>query len=284
VRSSRGRGFWADSWRRFRKNRAALLSLVALVALYALAGLGPTVYRRNPYSVNPAVRLQAPSASHLLGTDDVGRDVLARIMHGGRVSMFIGVVAMGIALLIGVLIGSASGYFEGRIDAVLMRLTDAFLSLPVFFFLLSVVTLFGGGVRTVVLTIGLTSWMRSARLVRGQFLQWKPQEFILAARSLGARDSRVMFHHLLPQTMPLLLVDATLGVAYAILTESSLSFLGLGVVPPTPTWGNMLNNAQSFIWETPLLAVWPGVLIFLTVLSINSVGDGLRDALDPRLR
>jgi peptide/nickel transport system permease protein len=126
--------------------------------------------------------------------------------------------------------------------------------------------------------------MRSARLVRGQFLQWKPQEFVLAARSLGAPDSRVMFRHLLPQTMPLLLVDATLGVAYAILTESSLSFLGLGVVPPTPTWGNMLNNAQSFIWETPLLAVWPGVLIFLTVLSINSVGDGLRDALDPRLR
>lgn len=277
-------GFWRQSWRRFRRNRLAAAALLTLLGLYVIAGLGPVAYSRSPYAVNPGVRLQAPTPANPLGTDDVGRDVLARLMHGGRVSLTIGVVAMAIAVIIGALVGASSGYFEGRIDAVLMRLTDAFLSLPVFFFLLSVVTLFGGGARTVVVIIGLTSWMRPARVVRGQFLQWKAQEFVLAARSLGAKDSRIMLRHLLPQTMPFLFVDATLGVAYAILTESSLSFLGLGVVPPTPTWGNMLNNAQSYIWETPLLAVWPGLMILLTVLSVNSVGDGLRDALDPRMR
>lgn len=277
-------GFYALRWRRFRRNRFAYAGFLVLVLLYLACGLGPYVYRKSPYEVNPAQRLASPRVSNLLGTDDVGRDILARVIYGGRVSLTVGLVAMGIALGIGTLAGSLSGYFEGWVDSGLMRLTDAMLALPTFFFVLAVLSLFGGGAAMVVMVIGITSWMRAARVVRGEFLRWKVQEFVLAARALGASDKRIIAHHLMPQALSSILVEATLGVAYAILTESALSFLGLGIRLPTPTWGNMLFNAQSYIWMAPQLAVWPGWMILITVLSFNSFGDGLRDALDPRTR
>ncbi|MBI4278736.1 MAG: ABC transporter permease, partial [Armatimonadetes bacterium] len=262
----------------------AYASLIVLVALYVVAVVGPVAYPRNPYAVDPPNRLMAPGPGRPLGTDDVGRDILARILYGGRVSLTIGLVALSIAVCIGTLIGASSGYFEGWIDGLLMRFTDAVLALPLFFFLLAVVSLFGGGARTVVVVIGLTSWMRAARVVRGEFLRWKVQEFVLAARAQGATDTRIIVRHILPQAASSVMVEATLGVAYAILTESALSFLGLGIQPPTPTWGNMLFNAQSYIWMAPQLAIWPGCMILVTVLAFNSFGDGLRDALDPRTR
>jgi peptide/nickel transport system permease protein len=189
---------------------------------------------------------------------------------------------MVIAVCTGIVIGGASGFFEGLTDSFLMRFTDAMLSLPTFFFLLALVALFGGGIAIVVLVIGLTSWMRAARLVRSEFLRWKVREFVLAARAIGAPDMRIIAGHILPQTLPSVLVEATLGVAYAILTESALSFLGLGIRAPTPTWGNMLFNAQGYIWNHAALAIWPGCMILITVLCFNSFGDGLRDAFDPR--
>jgi peptide/nickel transport system permease protein len=275
---------WSLRWRRFKRSRMALASLIIILAMLVAVWVGPALYGRNPYAVDSERRLSPPGQAYPLGADDIGRDILARLLHGGRVSLTVGVVAMSIAVVIGALVGSLSGYFEGWIDTVAMRITDAMLSLPTFFFLLAILSLFGGGAVTVVFVIGITSWMRAARVVRGEFLRWKVSDFVIAARAQGALDSRIIGRHIMPQAVSSLVVEATLGVAYAILTESSLSFLGLGIQAPTPTWGNMLFNAQAYVWQAPIIAVWPGLMILVTVLSFNSFGDGLRDALDPRVR
>jgi peptide/nickel transport system permease protein len=205
-------------------------------------------------------------------------------MLGARVSLAVGFLAMSISVSVGVAFGALAGYFGRWQDVVLMRFTDAMMALPTLFVILAALAVFGGGPVTVTIVIGLTAWMPVARVVRGEFLRWRVTEFIDAARVIGARDARIMFRHILPQVVPSIIVAATLNVAFAILTESAISYLGLGIRPPLPSWGNMLQNAQIYIWSAPSLAVYPGVLILTTVLAYNFLGDGLRDALDPRLK
>ena len=268
--------------RRFTRNRMAVLGLGVLLAIHLAAWLGPAAVAQSPYTVDPLHTLEPPSATHLLGTDENGRDVLARLLYGARISLTVGLVAVLLSIVIGTAVGAASGYFGGPADAVLMRLTDGFLALPTFFLLLVILAVFGGSVGSVVVVIGITSWMSLARLVRAEFLRWKAQDFVEAARAIGVRDRAIMWRHLLPHTVPSIVVTAALGVAFAILTESALSYLGLGIQLPVPSWGNMLSNAQNYLLTAPWLAITPGAMIFLVVLAYNFVGNGLRDALDPQ--
>jgi peptide/nickel transport system permease protein len=270
--------------RRLRRSTPAMMALAFLVAIHLLAVAGPAVLPLDPFSTDPLGGLQGASASHMLGTDELGRDVLSRLIYGARVSLLVGLLSMGIAIVTGSMIGGLAGYFGGPADGWLMRFTDAMMALPTFFLILAVLAVFGGGPVVVMLVIGLTSWMQVARIVRGEVLRWRVAEFVEAARVIGASDGQILARHIFPQVAPSIIVTATLGVAFAILTESALSYLGLGIQPPTPSWGNMLQHAQQYLWSAPRLAVYPGGMILLTVLSYNFFGDGLRDALDPSLR
>jgi peptide/nickel transport system permease protein len=223
-----------------------------------------------------------PSREHLLGTDETGRDVFSRLVVGARTSLAVALAAMTIAILIGTTLGGLSGALGGAVDTLIMRVTDGMLTVPTFFLALLVLAVFGSSVTLVVAVIGATGWMVVARVVRAEVLRTLPQEFVVASRALGMGTARIMLRHLLPQAIPSLIVAATLGVAYAVLTESALSYLGLGVQPPTPTWGNMLTGAQHYVWKSPRLALYPGAAIMLTVLSYNALGDALSDTLDPR--
>ncbi|MGQ0549840.1 MAG: ABC transporter permease [Armatimonadota bacterium] len=273
---------WVRARRRFARNRMAVISLVVLVSIHLASVLGPLVVPQSPFRVDPLRTLEPPSPGHPLGTDESGRDVLARLLYGGRVSLAVGVVSVLLSITLGTVVGALSGYFGGPIDAALMRITDGFMALPTFFLLLVILAVFGGSLTSVVVVIGITSWMSLARLVRGEFLRWKAQDFVEAARALGVRDRMIMWRHLLPHTLPSIIVTATLGVAFAILTESAISYLGLGIQLPIPSWGNMLSNSQNYLWTAPLLAIYPGVMILVTVLAYNFFGNGLRDALDPQ--
>ena len=265
-------------------SRLGLVSLAVLVAVALLAIVGPFLWTIPPEATDPAHGLAGPGVTHPLGTDELGRDVLSRLLHGSRVTLLVGVAAMLAAVTIGVIVGGAAGFNGGWIDAVLMRFTDGMLAVPAFFFILVVITVLGTGVATLVFVIGALSWMPVARVVYGETLRWKAAEFVLAARSLGVGGPRLLVRHILPQAIPALVVSATLGVAFAILTESALSYLGLGVQPPLPSWGNMLQRAQQYVFTAPTLAIYPGAAITAVVLAFNFVGDGLRDALDPRRR
>jgi len=258
------------------------LIVLGLVALLALAG--PVLWTIAPETTDPLHGLAGPSALHPLGTDELGRDMLSRLLHGSRVTLLVGVAAMLAAILIGVFVGAIAGFRGGWIDGVLMRFTDAMLAVPAFFFILVVITVLGPGVATLILVIGALSWMPVARVVYGETLRWKTAEFVVAAVSLGASGPRLLLRHILPQVIPSLIVSATLGVAFAILTESAVSYLGLGVQPPLPSWGNMLQRAQLYVFTAPALAIYPGLAITVVVLAFNFLGDGLRDALDPRRR
>jgi len=255
-----------------------------LIAIHALGVLGPVVLPLDPFTTDPMAALQPPSRMHWLGTDEIGRDTLSRLIYGARVSLLVGLLSMAVAIVTGSAVGAAAGYFGGLVDTWLMRFTDAVMALPTFFLILAVVAVFGGGPVVVMLVIGLTSWMQVARIARGEYLRWRVAEFVDAARAVGASDAQIIMRHIFPQVVPSIIVTATLGVAFAILTESALSYLGLGIQPPTPSWGNMLQHAQQYLWSAPHLAVYPGLMILLTVLSYNFLGDGLRDALDPALR
>ena len=269
-------------WRRFRRNRLALAALVYLLAVHLVAVLAPRLAPHSPEAIDLLNQFGPRSATHPLGTDETGRDVLSRLIFGARTSLAVGLAAMAVAMTIGALLGAVSGFYGGVVDAVVMRVADGMLTIPTFFLALLVLAVFGSNIVNVVLTIGGMGWMVVARVVRAEVLRTLPQEFVAAARAIGASDARLLFRHLLPQALPSMIVAATLGVAYAILTESALSYLGLGVQPPMPTWGNMLTGAQHYVWTKPILAVYPGVMIMLTVLSYNAVGDALRDTLDPR--
>jgi peptide/nickel transport system permease protein len=271
-----------DAWRRFRRNRLAVAALGYLVLVHAAALAAPWMGLPEPEAMDLLDQFGRPSREHLLGTDESGRDVLARLLFGARTSLAVGLAAMVVALALGTALGALSGFRGGWVEAVIMRFTDGMLTVPTFFLALLVVAVFGSSLANVVLVIGLTGWMVVARVVRAEVLRTLPQEFVLASRSLGAGEARVLLRHLLPQAMPSIIVAATLGVAYAVLTESGLSYLGLGVQPPTPTWGNMLTGAQHYVWKSPILALYPGAAIMLTVLSYNAVGDALSDTLDPR--
>ena len=273
---------WVRARRRFARNRLAAVSLVVLVAIHLASAAGPALMRQSPFEVDPLAALRPPGPDHPLGTDESGRDVLARLLYGGRVSLAVGVVSVLISVTLGTVVGAFSGYFGGATDSILMRLTDGFMALPTFFLLLVILAVFGGSLASVIVVIGITSWMALARLVRGEFLRWKAQDFVEAARALGVKDAIIMWRHLLPHTLPSVIVTATLGVAFAILTESAISYLGLGIQLPIPSWGNMLSNSQNYLYTAPLLAVYPGTMILVTVLAYNFLGNGLRDALDPQ--
>jgi peptide/nickel transport system permease protein len=275
-------------WRQFRRHPMALVGvaiLVVIVLLSVFAFLSPY----DPESVDVANRFSPPSREHPLGTDRSGRDVATRLLYGGRVSLTVGVAAVITAVILGSLAGAAAGFYGGFVDNALMRLTDAFLSFPSLFVLIllsfllreSQLPLLSGGVASIALVIGATSWMVVARLVRATFLSLKAEEFVTAARSYGATDARIVTHHIAPNSAGPIIVYATMGVAWAILVESGLSFLGFGIQPPTPSWGNMLTDGQDTLSLYPWLAIFPGLMIFITVIAINYIGDALRDALDP---
>lgn len=282
-----------QAWRRFRRHRLALVGMTVLGLLAALLLVGPLVYRTPRDEIDFKAKLRGPSAAHLLGTDDLGQDLLARMLYGGRISLAVGVTAMLIAFTVGTLVGAASGYAGGALDLALMRVTDLFLSLPQLPLLLLVVYLFRDLARTalgaeagvfvlVVGVIGGLRWMPVARLVRAQFLALREQDFVQAARGLGAPPGRQIVRHILPNALGPVVVAASVDVAAAIIAESTLSFLGLGFPPDIPTWGRILFDAKDNLDRAPHWALFPGGAIFLTVLSINYIGDGLRDALDPR--
>jgi peptide/nickel transport system permease protein len=261
--------------------RVAIVTLV-VVALFAFAL--PFVWTIPPEATDPAHSLAGPSAAHPLGTDELGRDVLSRLAHGGQVTLVVGVAAMLTALLVGGVVGAIAGFYGGWTDALLMRVTDAMLAIPAFFFVLVVITVIGSDLFTLILVIGGLSWMPVARVVYGETLRWKVAEFVVAAESIGVPGARILVRHVLPQAIPVLVVSATLGIAYAILTESAVSYLGLGVQPPMPSWGNMLQRAQQYLFTAPVLALWPGLSIVIVVLAFNFLGEGVRDLLDPRSR
>lgn len=283
-----------DVWRRFRKHRGAMIGAVILGAILLAVIAGPWLWHLDPTAISMRLRNRGLSLDHPLGTDHLGRDMLARLIAGGRVSLTVGFTAMGLSLVLGTLVGVCAGFLRG-LDGILMRLTDLFLALPLLPLLLVMSMLFREplsqslGAETgifllIVAAIGGTSWMHTARLVRGEVLTLKEREFVLAARSVGTRDGKMILRHILPNVLSPILVSATLGIASAIITESSLSFLGLGFPPDFPTWGRLLYDAVDQIQLYPMRVILPGVAISLTVLSVNYIGDGLRDAMDPRAR
>lgn len=289
---SQARAIWAQ----FRTHKGAVFGLIVLATLVVAVLIGPLLWVPEDLTVAQAIKLknQGPSLRFPLGTDQLGRDMLPRMMEAGRVSLAVGFVAMVIAIVMGTLIGVLAGYFR-RLDGPLMRLTDMFLALPLIPLLLVMVMLFRdkvasvigpemGAFTMIVCAIGITSWMQAARIVRGEVLALKEREYVLAARSIGAPPRRIILRHILPNVVSPVMVAATLGVAEAIITESVLSFLGLGFPPDFPTWGRLLFDGMMYIQTSPERVVWPGLAISLTVLSVNYIGDGLRDALDPRIR
>jgi peptide/nickel transport system permease protein len=274
----------SESWVRLWRNRLAISGLALVLGLFAVALLARWLAPYDPDFIDLKQVLMPPSPAHLLGTDTLGRDVLSRIIFGARVSLLVGFVAVGIATLIGVLVGALAGYYGGVLDQILMRLVDLMLCFPTIFLILAVIAVLGPSIWNIMAVIGLTSWMGVARLVRAEFLSLREREFVVAARALGASDARLIWRHLLPNALTPVMVSATLGVAGAILVESALSFLGLGVQPPTPSWGNMLTMGKDNIEIAWWLSVFPGLAILVTVMSYNLLGEGIREAIDPRLR
>jgi peptide/nickel transport system permease protein len=274
----------AQVWRRFRRNPLALFGMTVLTLLALSALFAPWLAPYDPNAVNPYEALQPPNTAHWLGTDDLGRDVLSRLLFAGRVSLMVGLFTAFVAVIVGALLGAVAGYYGGLIDGFIARFIDLMLSLPVVPLALVFSAFVAITPLRLTLILAAVSWMGVARLVRGEFLKLRHAQFTEAARSIGAPNMRIIFVHLLPNAISPILVAATLLVAYAILIESSLSFLGFGIQPPTATWGNMLFNAQRYLRNAPWLAIFSGVVITLTVASINFVGDGLREAIDPRLK
>ena len=277
-------------WRHFRRHPGAIAGLIVLSIIIlgiVFASLSPY----DPEATEVTNKLQPPSLVHPMGTDPLGRDLLTRVLYGGRVSLAVGLLVVAITLVIGVPIGALAGYYGGLVDNVLMRVTDLFLTFPSLFVLILLSALLrevdipglkGGSLTTIALVIGVLSWMTMARLVRAAFLSIREMDFITAAHCLGVGSRRIMWRHILPNATGPIIVEATLEVGYAILEESGLSFLGFGIQPPTPSWGNLLNNAQRRMIQQPWLAIFPGLMIFFAIIAINYIGDGLRDALDPR--
>jgi len=269
--------------RRLRANKLAMAGLVLVAGLAAAALAAPWVAPHDPTAIDARLILSGPSARHLLGTDDLGRDVFSRMVYGARISLAVGFVSVGIAVLIGTALGACAGFFGGFVDSLVMRFVDIMLCFPSTFLILAVIAFIGPSIWNVMFVIGITGWMGVCRLVRAEFLSLRERDFVVAARALGAGNARLIFRHILPNAMAPVLVAAVLGVAGAILTESGLSFLGLGVQPPTPSWGNILTAGKDNIDVAWWLSFYPGIAITLTMLGYNMLGEGLRDALDPRL-
>lgn len=269
-------------WRKLRRSPLGVAALALLLLLLGLVVFGPLLYPQSPQRANALLTLEPPSAEHWLGTDELGRDVFARILAGGRVSMAIGLLSMLVGLVVGTLAGGVAGYFGGVAETVVMRLVDTFMAIPAFFLILVIVTSFGNHPAVVIVTVGLAFWAQMARVIYAEFSKFRRSEFVEASQALGGSHLRVMAKHIFPQVLPQAIVLATLGVGWAILTEAALSYLGLGIQPPLASWGNMLQNAQQYLFLEPRLAVWPGLFIALTVLAFNLLGNTLRDVFDPR--
>lgn len=287
------RSLWSDAWHRFIHHRLAMAGSFVLIVLFLSAIFGPIVYNKRIDGVNFAAASLPPSLEHPFGTNDIGQDMLARVLWGGRISISVGIISVLASITLGISVGAIAGYFGGKLDGVLMRLTDLFLSLPQLPFLLMVIYLFRDTVRQafgpevgifvlIVLVIALTTWMPVARIVRALFLSLKEKEFVEAANAIGVRTPNIILRHILPNVLSPVIVAATIGIGGAIITESALSFLGLGFPPDVPSWGRLLLDSLNFLEVAPHMAIFPGLLIFLAVVSVNYVGDGLRDALDPR--
>lgn len=273
-------GFWS----RFFRDKLAVAGLVIVLSFFALSILTPVIAPYDPSAIDVGNILMPPSARHLFGTDDLGRDVFTRMLYGAGISLKVGFVAVGIATVIGVLLGAIAGYYGGVVDLIIMRFVDIMLCFPSFFLILAVIAFLEPSIFNIMAVIGLTSWMGITRLVRAEFLSLKERDFVLAVKAMGAKSPRIIFLHILPNAMAPVLVAATLGIASAVLVESALSFLGIGVQPPTPSWGNILTLGQSTLGVAWWLSLFPGMAILITVLGYNLLGEGIRDAIDPRLR
>jgi peptide/nickel transport system permease protein len=287
------RTLWGDAWRRFRRHRMARAGLIVYLGLLLVTLAGPFVWTTPIAVIDFMASNSGPTSAHPMGTDDLGRDILARVLWGGRVSMGVGLAAMAVSITIGTLVGSVSGFFGGTVDIALQRIVEVFLSIPQLPLLLVVTYLFRpiftnafgpeiGVFVMIVSVIGGLNWMPTSRLVRAGFLSLREREFVEACRVLGVGSGRIIFKHILPNTLSPIIVAATLSVGASMIAEATLSFLGLGFPPDFPTWGRLLNDAQNYLTINPAMAIFPGLMIFFSVLSINFIGDGLRDALDPR--
>ncbi|MBE9045898.1 ABC transporter permease [Pleurocapsales cyanobacterium LEGE 10410] len=284
---------WLDSWRKFKRDRPAIFGLITISIIVLAVIFAPLVYTTSADKIDFLASSSPPSWQHPFGTNDLGQDQLARILLGGRISLAVGIASMLVAIFLGTIVGAIAGFYGGVVDGVLMRITDLFLALPQLPLLLLIVYLFRESMKQlagaelgvfilIVLLIGSLNWMSVARLVRADFLKLREMEFVSAARAIGAKPTRLIWIHLFPNVLSVIIVAATLAVGNAIITESTLSFLGLGFPPDVPTWGRMLFEAKDYLTSAPYMAVFPGMAIFLTVLSINYIGDGLRDAFDPK--
>ncbi|HVN71937.1 MAG TPA: ABC transporter permease [Desulfomonilia bacterium] len=273
-------GFWS----RLFRDKLAMVGLLLVLGFFVISVLTPYIAPYDPSVIDVNNILAPPSASHLLGTDDLGRDIFTRMLYGAGISLKVGFVAVGIAVIIGTFLGAISGYYGGLLDIIIMRFVDIMLCFPSFFLILAVIAFMEPSIFNIMAVIGFTSWMGITRLVRAEFLSLKERDFVLAVKAMGASTPRIIFLHILPNAMAPVLVTATLGIASAVLTESALSFLGIGVQPPTPSWGNMLTEGQSVLGIAWWLSLFPGMAILITVLGYNLLGEGIRDAIDPRLR
>lgn len=273
-----------DFWYRFFRNKMAVTGGVVVLILFVVSLCAPWLSPYDPNEINLREVLVPPSCAHLFGTDQLGRDVMSRMMWGAGISLKVGFVATGFSLLIGVILGALAGYYGRWVDAIIMRFVDIMLCFPAFFLILAVIAILEPSIWNIMIVIGLTGWMGITRLVRADFISLRERDFVQAARAIGAGDLRIIFRHILPNAMASILVAATLGVAGAILTESALSFLGIGVQPPTPSWGNILTAGKNNIDIAWWLSLYPGLAILITVLGYNLLGEGIRDSLDPRLR
>ncbi len=269
-------------WRKIARRPVGIAAFALLLLMLLAVTFGPSLVPHSPTRTNALNILKPPSATNLLGTDELGRDVLARLLSGGRVSLAVGLFSMLVGLSIGIAVGGTAGYFGGSVESALMRIVDTFMAIPTFFLILVIVTSFGNHPITIIVTVGLGFWAQMARVAHAEFKRFRNHEFVEASKALGGSHLRVMARHILPQVLPQATVLATLGVGWAILTEAAHSYLGLGIQPPLASWGNMLQNAQGYLWRAPVLAVWPGLFIAATVLSFNLLGNALRDVLDPR--
>lgn len=270
-------------WQRLKRNRLALAGGIIVALLVFVALLAPVFSPYDPNDIDRKHILEPPGLGHPFGTDDLGRDILSRMIWGSRISLAVGFVAVGIATVIGIFFGAIAGYYGGWAERIIMRFIDIMLTIPTFFLILAVIAFIGSSIWNIMIVIGLTSWMGVARLVRAEFLSQKEREFVLAARAVGASDFRIIFRHILINSMAPVLVSAVLGIAGAVLVESALSFLGIGIQPPTPSWGNILTLGKDNIEIAWWLSVFPGLAILITVLGYNLLGEGIRDSIDPRL-
>jgi ABC-type dipeptide/oligopeptide/nickel transport system permease subunit len=272
-----------DQFEDYRKNRLAFLGILIVAVVIIVAILAPLIQIHDPLQQNISIRLQKPSIEHIFGTDQFGRDVWARIVNGTRVALLVAIIAVGIGIILGVPIGAIAGYYRGKVDEVIMRANDAFLAIPPILMALVIVAILGSSLVNTMVAIGIVYIPRFARVMRGSVLVEREKEYVEAARMVGEANLSILFRQILPNSLSPLIVQATVFIAYAILTEAALSFLGLGIAPPNPSWGSMLNEARLFIESDPILAIVPGLAISITVLGFNLFGDGLRDILDPRL-